>query len=106
MVTALHLYSIFNSDFPTIISLASLSTLVGFDKANDETIFIREESQTHTHFRNENITNELPYLRKEILGTETVPAGGRREDIKFGKLQKPERLRKHMKCRRLRRPIA
>lgn len=49
MVTALHLYSIFNSDFPTIISLASLSTLVDFDKANDETIFIREESQTHTH---------------------------------------------------------
>lgn len=92
--------------FLTTISLASFSTLVGFDKANDETIFIREESQTHRHFRNENVTNELLYLRKEILGTETFPTGGRREDTKFGKLQKLERLMKFMKCRRLRRPIA
>ena len=105
-MTALYLCGIFKSDFLTIISLATFSTSVGFDKANDETIFIREENQTHRNFRNENVTNELLYLREEILGIETFPPGGRRENIRFEKLQKPRMLMELMKCKTLRKPIA
>jgi hypothetical protein len=40
-----------------------------------------------------------------ILGIETFPAGVRRKDIRIGKLRKPARLLKLMKCRRFRMPI-
>ena len=84
MVTALYLCGILKNDILTIISLATFSTSVGFNKANDKTIFIREENQTCRNFRNENVTNELLYLREEILGIETFPLeeGGKIEDFK------------------------
>ena len=47
----MYLCGIFKSNFLTIILLASFSTSLGFDKANDYPIFISEESQTHRNIR-------------------------------------------------------
>lgn len=103
----MHFCGIFKSNFLTIILLTSFSISLGFDKANDYPIFIRKDIQTHANFRvwRKNVTHELLCLGQEILGIETFPPGGRRKDIRTGKLWKPARLLKLVNCRKFRKPV-